>query len=88
MKDTNILHLVLKHCWFDKIISGQKTSEYRKSSEYWNKRLTNRHYDIVVFHKGYTNTTATYKILSINITTQPNDLGTNKCWEIKLGTNI
>ena len=50
------LHLVLKHHWFDKIVSGEKTSEYRECSEYWNKRLTNKQYDKVIFHKGYTNT--------------------------------
>lgn len=84
----NVLHLVLKHHWFDLIISGKKTSEYRECSEYWNKRLTNKHYNTVVFHKGYTNTTATYKIVSIAITTKPNDLGTDKCWEIKLDKQI
>lgn len=84
----NVLHLVLNHHWFDLIISGKKTSEYRECSEYWNKRLTNKHYNTVVFHKGYTNTTATYKIVSIAITTKPNDLGTGKCWEIKLDKQI
>ena len=77
------LHLVLKHCWFEKIISGEKTSEYRECSKYWNKRFSNQNYDIVVFHKGYTNTTATYKILSIGITKGKNDLQLPKCWEIK-----
>lgn len=33
------LHLVLKHKWYDKIASGEKTSEYRACSPYWNKRL-------------------------------------------------
>ena len=79
------LHLVLKHCWFDKILSGEKTSEYRECSEYWNNRLNKKHYDTVVFHKGYTNTTIKYKILSTKITTKPNDLHLPKCWEIKLG---
>lgn len=84
----NVLHLVLKHHWFDLIISGKKTSEYRECSEYWNKRLTNKQYNAVVFHKGYTNTTVTYKISSVAITTKPNDLGTDKCWEIKLDKQI
>lgn len=86
MKQKITLHLVLKHCWFDKIVSGEKTSEYRECSDYWNKRLTNKHYDTVVFHKGYTNTTATYKIASISITTDKNDLNLPECWEIKLDT--
>lgn len=82
------LHLVLKHYWFDKIISGEKTSEYRECRDYWNRRLGNKHYDVVVFHQGYTNNTATYKIVSIGITTAKNDLGVDKCWEIKLGRKI
>ena len=41
MKNRTTLHLVLKHHWFDKIVSGEKTSEYRECSDYWNKRLTN-----------------------------------------------
>lgn len=80
----NTLHLVLKHCWFDKIVSGEKTSEYRECSKYWNKRLSNHNYDTVVFHKGYTNTTATYKIKSISVITSENDLHLPQCWEIKL----
>ncbi len=78
------LHLVLQHHWFDKIVSGQKTSEYRTCSEYWNRRLQKKQYDTVVFHKGYTNTTAKYKIISIGITTNKNDLGLPQCWEIKI----
>ena len=82
------LHLVLNHHWFDKIVSGNKTSEYRECSEYWNRRLANKHYDTVVFHKGYTNTTATYKIKSIGITREQNDLNLPQCWEIKLEKQI
>lgn len=33
------LHLVLKGCWYDKIASGEKTSEYRECKPYWNKRF-------------------------------------------------
>jgi len=83
-KNINELHLVLQHRWFDKIVSGKKTSEYRECSKYWNKRFYNKHYDTVVFHKGYTNVTAKYKISSISITTKKNDLNLPKCWEIKL----
>ena len=84
MKNETILHLVLKGYWFDKIVSGEKTSEYRQCSAYWNKRLQNRYYDTVVFHKGYTNTVAIYKVQSIAITHEKNDLNLPECWEIKL----
>lgn len=88
MKKDSELHLVLKGCWFDKITSGAKTSEYRECSPYWNKRLTNKHYDTVVFHRGYTNTIAKYKIKSIATTNQENDLHLSECWEIKLASRL
>ncbi len=34
-----ILHLVLKGSWYDKIASGEKTSEYRAHNSYWDRRL-------------------------------------------------
>lgn len=95
------LHLVLKSKWFDKIASGEKTSEYRVCSEYWNKRFCGGAkiyptettecclYSDVVFHKGYTNETMQFKIVSIKIiVNKPNDLGLAWCWEIKLGQRI
>ena len=33
------LHLNLKKKWFDMILSGEKTEEYREIKEYWIKRL-------------------------------------------------
>ena len=84
----NTLHLVLKSCWYDKIESGQKTSEYRECKPYWDKRLQNAQYNTVVFHKGYTSTTMQFEIKSISITTQPNDLQLPSCWEIKLGKRL
>lgn len=33
------LHLVLKHKWYNKIESGEKTSEYRECKPYWNNSL-------------------------------------------------
>ena len=38
-KAPKTLHLVLKSQWFDKIESGEKTTEYRQCKAYWNKRL-------------------------------------------------
>lgn len=96
------LHLVLKHKWYDKIASGEKTSEYRECTPYWNKRFeTTRklfpatilyipvHYDNVVFHRGYTNETMCFKVKSIQkLQNQPNDLNLPYCWEIKLGKRL
>lgn len=34
-----VLHLTLKKKWFDMILSGEKTEEYRDPKEYWLRRL-------------------------------------------------
>lgn len=88
------LHLVLKSKWYDKIASGEKTSEYRECKPYWNQRFTCMSngvcflYDTVIFHKGYTSETMEFWIKIIKTTTKPNDLGLDKCWEIKLGERL
>lgn len=92
------LHLVLKSKWFDKIASGEKTSEYRECKPYWNKRFCGLEtanmkivcypYNTVVFHRGYTATTMEFRIIEIKTITEPNDLGLDRCWEIKLGQRI
>ena len=98
-----ILHLVLKSVWYDKIASGEKTSEYRECTPYWNKRLCGRDkiekvltnfysqyivYDTIIFHRGYSNETMEFEIKDIQITNGPNDLQLPKAWEIKLGRRI
>lgn len=93
------LHLVLKNKWYAQIASGEKTSEYRACSPYWNHRFTGDKdstrihlrqfvYDKVVFHKGYTNETMEFEIKSIGFTSGPNDLNLPYCWEIKLGKRL
>jgi len=93
------LHLVLKHEWYDKIASGEKTSEYREPTEYWSKRLApyieycmfRRPGDprpIVVFHRGYTNKTMEFNILSVFRTTKQNDLNIREAWEIRLDGRV
>ena len=56
------LHLNLKKKWFDMILSGEKTEEYRDITEYWKKRLTKhwehpiyerKSYDTITFSNGY-----------------------------------
>ncbi len=54
------LHLTLKKKWFDMILSGEKTEEYRELKDYWKIRLINQypHYDIkefdlIKFTNGY-----------------------------------
>lgn len=97
------LHLVLKGIWYDKIASGEKTSEYRECKPYWNKKFTDTYhypsgrpmestlgstYRRVVFHRGYTSETMEFEIKNIGLTNKPNDLGLDICWEIKLGKRL
>ena len=46
-----VLHLKFK--WFDKIKSGEKTEEYRETTEYWQRRIQLHHFDRIVLLRGY-----------------------------------
>jgi hypothetical protein len=48
-----ILHLNLYRKYFDAILNGEKTIEYRDITPYWSKRLEGRHYDVIQFRNGY-----------------------------------
>ena len=48
-----ILHLNLYRKYFDAILKGEKTIEYRDITPYWSKRLEGRHYDVIQFRNGY-----------------------------------
>lgn len=50
------VHLVLKHCWYDMIASGRKIEEYREIKPYYKKLANLRKDDMIIFHRGYTNT--------------------------------
>jgi len=54
-----ILHLTLYKKWFDLILSGKKTIEYRRDIPYWRKRLFVTYpfdcklFDQIHFRNGY-----------------------------------
>ena len=48
-----VLHLNLYRKYFDAILSGSKTIEYRDITPYWSKRLEGKHYDVIKFRNGY-----------------------------------
>lgn len=48
-----ILHLTLKKEWFDIMVTGEKTLEFRKPTDWINSRLLGNKYDIVKFTNGY-----------------------------------
>lgn len=50
----SILHLHVKKKYFDQIKSGTKNNEYRRVTEYWNKRLVEAPaYNLIVVYCGY-----------------------------------
>ena len=84
LRSKKMLHLVLKHKWYDMIASGVKKEEYRAITPYWENRFIEqklfsyrygyskngvifKEYKYVTFHKGYSNTTMTFKIDCIKI---------------------
>ncbi len=48
-----VLHLNLYRKYFDAILNGEKTIEYRDITPYWSKRLEGRYYDVIQFRNGY-----------------------------------
>lgn len=60
-KKNGVLDLVLKAEWFEKIKSGEKTTEFREVKQYWGEKIyekkpgekTKRVVDKVLFSKGY-----------------------------------
>lgn len=57
-KVKRVLYLTLKKKYFDKILSGEKKTEYREMKDYWNKRFydaqgNTKRYDIIHFSNGY-----------------------------------
>lgn len=48
-----VLHLNLYARYFDAIANGEKREEYRALTPFWERRIENRHYDIIVFRNGY-----------------------------------
>ena len=47
------LHLVLKRKYFERIYEGTKTTEYRDLTEYWKKRIDEKHYTHIKFQLAY-----------------------------------
>ena len=75
---TKILHLNLYRKYFDAIVEGTKTIEYRDKTDYWKKRIEGREYDIIKFRNGYATDAPTMLVeyLGYDVTDR---------YEIKLG---
>ena len=73
---SNVLTLTLKKQYFDAILSGEKTIEYRDITDYWRPRLENKQYDTILFRNGYSPSSpqmmVEYKELTIDRQSNPN----------------
>lgn len=78
------LRLPIKKEWLAKILSGEKTTEYREIKPYWNSRLIGKQYDVAVFTCGYKGEYR-FRIKEIVRTTEKNDLQLPEVWAIRLG---
>ena len=59
---SNTLYLiVIKEVW-DRIVSGEKTIEYRERTDYWNKRILDKQYKYMRITNGYGNATRPYRL--------------------------
>ncbi|MBU4316105.1 MAG: ASCH domain-containing protein [Proteobacteria bacterium] len=82
-----ILHLTLKKKWFDLILSGMKTDEFREYKPYWGKRLVDdcgygKHFDIVRFKNGYGNNVPVMDVEFKGISFTGPEWFTPKCGEV------
>ena len=66
-----ILYLTLKKKWYDMILSGEKTEEYREIKKYWTVRLKDflvkKSFDYIIFKNGYAKNAPTMKVELIKI---------------------
>jgi hypothetical protein len=58
MNQPKVLHLTLQKKWFDQILDGTKTIEYREYKKYYIDRLliedgSYKQYDVIHFRNGY-----------------------------------
>ena len=70
--ETKTLHLIVYKDIIDKIFKGEKTTEYRIATEYWEKRIvggwtkngfTQKRYDLLRITNGYGNDTRPYILM-------------------------
>ena len=59
----NTLYLIVYKDIMDKILSGEKTTEYRECTEYWDKRFVDKPYTRLRITNGYGNDTRPYVLL-------------------------
>ena len=86
------LHLTLKKQYFNEILAGEKTEEYRELKSYWISRLLKGqlaldYYDQIIFRNGYAKNAPTMivELKGIQIKRCNTPLGNKWQFAIKLG---
>ena len=77
------LHLTLHKIWFDKIVTGEKTEEYRRRTDFWKNRLNGRHYEQIQFRNGYNKDAPTMRVQCLGIS--EGQWEGEPCYVLKLG---
>ena len=75
-----ILNLNLYRKYFDDIVNGTKTIEYRDRTDYWKKRIEGRQYDVIKFRNGYAKDAPTMLVEYVGL-----NVGNPFSYEIQLG---
>ena len=65
VKNDTLYLIVVKEVW-DRIVSGTKTIEYREITDYWTKRIKDKHYNYLRITNGYGNDTRPYRLYNYN----------------------
>ena len=60
-KNDTLYLIVVKEVW-DRIVSGEKTIEYREVTDYWSRRIHNKEYSYLRITNGYGNATRPYRL--------------------------
>jgi hypothetical protein len=79
-----ILNLTLHKKWFDMILSGEKTEEYREIKKYWINRLSSNKYKFVKFTNGYGSNRSSFTIVLNDICVGKG----NKEWGAPTGQDV
>jgi hypothetical protein len=74
-----VLTLNLHRKYFDQIVLGEKTYEFRDRTDYWKTRLEGREYDVIRFRNGYLSNAPEMIVEFLSCEKRRN------CYAIKLG---
>lgn len=80
------LTLTIKKRWFDEILSGRKTEEYREIKKYYIDKFTNQQYDTIKLRAGYSKASPVLvaEIVSISAEIRRFDMFPVQCFVIKI----